>query len=148
VADAARYAPDLPRLHRIHPIPNVHFLTFFRDVSDEAAEERLGITFEALECQAISVEAMLGGADGGVKLGEDSIKQVKEKVYDDIMDYIQFEGYPTPGRGDHSEANVNDLVLYTIGPILAAFNKETERNILLRREKEIVAMDSVTTGRC
>ena len=26
-----RDAPDLPRLHRINPIPNVHFLTFFRD---------------------------------------------------------------------------------------------------------------------
>jgi len=31
-ADAARYAPDLPGLYRINPIPNVHFLTFFRDV--------------------------------------------------------------------------------------------------------------------
>jgi len=31
-ADAARYALDLPGLHKINPIPNVHFLTFFRDV--------------------------------------------------------------------------------------------------------------------
>jgi len=29
--DAARYAPDLPRLHRIHPILNNHFLGFFPD---------------------------------------------------------------------------------------------------------------------
>ena len=29
VTDAARYAPDLPQLHRILLIPNVHFFTFF-----------------------------------------------------------------------------------------------------------------------
>jgi len=33
VTDAARYAPDLPRLHRILLIPNVHFFTFFPDDS-------------------------------------------------------------------------------------------------------------------
>jgi len=31
--------------------------------------------------------------------------------------------------------------------MLTAFKKETQRNIHLRREKEIVAMDSVTAGR-
>jgi len=29
--DAARYAPDLPQLHRILLIPNVHSFTFFPD---------------------------------------------------------------------------------------------------------------------
>ena len=32
MTDAARYAPDLPPLHRILLIPNVHFLTFFPDI--------------------------------------------------------------------------------------------------------------------
>ena len=32
VTDATRYTPDLPRLHRILLIPNVHFFTFFPDV--------------------------------------------------------------------------------------------------------------------
>jgi len=33
VTDVARYAPDLPQLHRILLIPNVHFFTFFPDVA-------------------------------------------------------------------------------------------------------------------
>jgi len=32
VTDTVRYAPDLPRLHRILLIPNVYFFTFFPDV--------------------------------------------------------------------------------------------------------------------
>ena len=32
VTDTAQYAPDLPRLHRILLIPNIHFFTFFPDV--------------------------------------------------------------------------------------------------------------------
>jgi len=40
VTNAARYAPDLPRLYRILLIPNVHFFTFFPNVSElEVREE-------------------------------------------------------------------------------------------------------------
>ena len=33
VMDVARYAPDLPQLHRILLIPNIHFFIFFPDVA-------------------------------------------------------------------------------------------------------------------
>jgi len=33
VTAATQYAPDLPQLHRILSIPNVHFFTFFPDVA-------------------------------------------------------------------------------------------------------------------
>jgi len=32
VTDAAQYAPDLHRLHRILLIPNVYFITFFPNI--------------------------------------------------------------------------------------------------------------------
>jgi len=38
VTDAARYAPDLPRLYRILLIPNVHFFTFFPDMEHTTAD--------------------------------------------------------------------------------------------------------------
>ncbi|RPA89457.1 hypothetical protein L873DRAFT_1889414 [Choiromyces venosus 120613-1] len=62
-------------------------------------------------------------------IGEDAIKETKEKVYARIVEYLQFEGYPTEASPDFKEANVNDLVLYVIGPILFDFKKETGRNI-------------------
>lgn len=118
----------------------------YSSMTDEAAEERLGISFEDLEVQAIPVQEMLKLAKNGDAVAADTIEQLKEKVYDRIIEYIGFEGYPT-GRGDFTEANVNDLVLYILGPILTAFKKETGRNIRLRREKEIIAMDSATAGK-
>ncbi|KAF8446712.1 hypothetical protein BGX38DRAFT_1270876 [Terfezia claveryi] len=105
------------------------FTISYSSISGEAAEERLGITLQELgRRHTIPVKAMLERSDSGISL-EDIIKQVKEKVYDHIVDYIQFESYPTAGAVDFTEANVNDLVLYIMGPVLTAFKKETDRNI-------------------
>lgn len=67
-------------------------------------------------------------------------ENTKKKVYDRLVEYLEIEGYPT-------EANVTDLVLYIIGPIISDFRRSKKgRDILLQREKEIIAKDSEAGG--
>lgn len=80
------------------------------------------------------------------EIGTNTIKGIKEKVYARIIGYLQFEGYPSEASLDFKEANINDLVLYIIGPVLSDFKSETGRNILLRREKELISPDAQTGG--
>lgn len=56
------------------------------------------------------------------------------------------EGYPTESNQYFKKANVNDLVLYTIGPILTDFILKTGRNSiqLLREKEEFVIMDLIS----
>ncbi|KAF8433989.1 hypothetical protein BGX38DRAFT_1275878 [Terfezia claveryi] len=57
-------------------------------------------------------------------LGEDAIDKIKRRVYDNIIDYIDVEGYPSEAMTNFNEANINDLVYATI------------------REREIIAVGS------
>lgn len=41
---------------------------------------------------------------------------IKVKVFDTIVKYLDTEGYPTETNADFNKTNVSDLVLYTIGP--------------------------------
>lgn len=77
---------------------------------------------------------------------EDGIKETKETVYRNIVDYLEIEGYPTQSRTDFKEANISDLVYATISPIISDFRRKTKRNLRLQREKEIVSVDSKTSG--
>lgn len=61
------------------------------------------------------------------------------------MEYLEAEGYPE-AEADFKEANINDLVYGIISPIIADFRRKTGRNLRLRREKEIIAVDSETGG--
>ncbi|KAI5809650.1 hypothetical protein DFH27DRAFT_649215 [Peziza echinospora] len=58
------------------------------------------------------------------------------------MESLEVEGYPTEAEADFNEANISDLVYGIIIPIIADFRRKTGRNMRLRREKEIVAVDS------
>ncbi|KAF8434040.1 hypothetical protein BGX38DRAFT_1221080 [Terfezia claveryi] len=110
-------------------------------------EERLGFMMQTFESEAVAVKDMLGKfKDDTLETGSGNLK-TKEKVYDRIMEYLEAEGYPTEAEEDFKEANINDLVYGIISPIIADFRRKTGRNIRLRREKEIVAMDS-ETGAC
>jgi len=113
-----------------------------------AAEERLNLDLQEFVSEATSVDHILKEAGYEINgFGEDVIKRTKEKVFCHIAEYLQFEGYPTEAGPDFKRANINDLILYIIGPILWDFNIELEDgNVILRREKEIISPDSKTGG--
>ena len=83
------------------------------------AKERLG--FRIRSFKVVSVDSML--ANNKHSFGEeclDIILKTKERVYDNMVDYLVVEGYPTDGDPDFKEGNVNDLVYAFIGPVLAS----------------------------
>ncbi|PUU82936.1 hypothetical protein B9Z19DRAFT_1061476 [Tuber borchii] len=108
----------------------------------DETEERLGIP---LTTMGIPIEKMITSKDR--LLGEDVIGRLKEKIYNSLVDYLKVIGYPTEANSHYKEANINDLVVFTIYPILAAFKEETSRGLFLTREKEITSKDSSTSGR-
>ncbi|KAG0130309.1 hypothetical protein HOY82DRAFT_609519 [Tuber indicum] len=55
-------------------------------------------------------------------------------------------GYPTEANPDFKEANINDIVVSTIYPLLALFKNEIMLNLRLSREKEITPIYSSTSG--
>ena len=82
-----------------------------------------------------------------ILLTPDMILKVKRKIYERLVDYVSAGGYPTEADADFNEANINDIVTFTIYPIIALFNDETKRELHLSREKEITSKDSSTSGR-
>ena len=110
------------------------------------AEERPGFRIRSLE--AVSVDSMLACTKHS--LGAESVDimlKVKKRVYDNIVEYLVTEGYPTEGDPDFKEGNANDLVYAIISPILGSFIHMTGRkSIQLRREKEIVSTGGETGG--
>ncbi|KAF8534865.1 hypothetical protein BDD12DRAFT_809008 [Trichophaea hybrida] len=72
----------------------------------------------------------------------DAILKTKERVYDNIVEYLAIEGYPTEGDPDFKEASINHLVYATISLVLGNFIRMTGcKSIQLRSEKEIVSTD-------
>jgi len=112
--------------------------TSYSAISFDEAEKRLGIQFDQIKM--VSLEKMLGG-----EVDSKRYDGIKEVVYSRIIEYLNIEGLPGMSN-DFKEANVSDLVLYTIGPILDAVCK-MGRRIRLQREKELVSVDCVTGGR-
>ena len=115
--------------------------TSYSKMTIPEAEKRLGVE---LALRAIPVKKMLEGKN--CLLGKDCISKVREEIYDGLVGYLEIEGYPTEADPDFKEPNINDLVLFTIYPILRFFKHDTARNLRLRREKEIVSVDSATGG--
>ena len=114
-----------------------------------AVEQTLGLNIQDLISDAITVDCMLAEANlkCGIKdIGSDSIKRTKEEVYARIVEYLEFEGYPSNDSLDFKKTNVHDLVLCMIGPILANFGKETGRIIRLQRDKGLMLTDSQMCG--
>ncbi|KAI5839536.1 hypothetical protein DFP73DRAFT_561246, partial [Morchella snyderi] len=118
--------------------------TSYSTMTIPEAEDRLGFRMNTIK--VVSVQRMLRDANYAFER-EDSILVTKERVYNNILDYLIMEGYPTEANQYFKETNVNDLVLYTIGPILTDFIRKAGRNsIQLLREKEIISTDSETGG--
>ncbi|KAL7271813.1 hypothetical protein RUND412_005401 [Rhizina undulata] len=74
----------------------------------------------------------------------DGILPVKEKVYDGLVGQLEIEGYPSEADPDFKEANINDLVIFIMHPSLRYFKRQTGRDLRLRREKEIITVNSET----
>ncbi|KAG0131727.1 hypothetical protein HOY82DRAFT_559295 [Tuber indicum] len=126
---------------------NPRYRTAFSKVSMLDAEMRLGFTFRKFERNAIPTSQMVTQVKSDIKgLLDDQLQQAKEKVFNNLVEFIEVEGYPTESDEDFKEANVNDLVLLTIFPILAAFRRKTGRQLELIREKEIISTYSETGG--
>ncbi|PUU75358.1 hypothetical protein B9Z19DRAFT_1131492 [Tuber borchii] len=106
------------------------------------AELRLGIPLTPI---GLPVPEMLNGQP--VSLGAESLSEVKNTIYRALTDYLNVAGYPTEANEDFREASINDLVSFTIYPIIAAFQHEKRRRLYLSREKEIASKDLMSSGR-
>ncbi|KAG0133659.1 hypothetical protein HOY82DRAFT_538055 [Tuber indicum] len=80
-----------------------------------------------------------------VLLGPVLISKAKEQVYGNLVRYLETEGYPGAAAPDFNVANINDVVLFTIYPLLYSFNFHQAQNRPLDREKKIVLTNSATT---
>ncbi|CUS06897.1 unnamed protein product [Tuber aestivum] len=128
-------------------ITNLKYQTAYSKVTMTEAQQRLGFTFRQFESHSMPVSQMLAHIKPEIDgLGKDQVQKTKEKVFDNIVEFIEGECYPTESNEDFKEANVNDLVLLIILPILTAFRRETGCDLCLQREKEIIAVDSETGG--
>lgn len=138
----------MPEDNSNHKKRKMEYESSYSEMTLAAAEERLGFDLQKLVSEATPVDRMLEQAKCGMEdSGKDDIEITKEKVICRIQEYLQFEGYPTEAGPDFKRANINDLILYTIGPILWDFNFILdEGDVLLRREKEIISPDSKTGG--
>ena len=117
--------------------------TSYSKVTVKEAEQRLGFRIQSLE--RITIDEIL--AEGNDDFGDDDVVKTKEKVYDQILQYLEIEGYPTEAAEEFKVASINDLVFSTISPILRHFIRRTQRkDVQLRRGKEIVATDEETGG--
>ncbi|PUU80209.1 hypothetical protein B9Z19DRAFT_1173202 [Tuber borchii] len=126
---------------------NKKWETSYSKMSQTAALERLGLDMQKFDQSSIPVQRMLSEAKCEIEgIRANTVDAMKEKVYARILEYIQIEGYPSEASIWFKEVNVNDLVLYILGPILFDFQKETGREIKLRREMELVSSDSQTGG--
>ncbi|KAG0643112.1 hypothetical protein HOY80DRAFT_1098105 [Tuber brumale] len=67
------------------------------------------------------------------------VKQMREWEY--------AGGYPTEANSDFKEADISDIVAFTIYPILNMFKHETTRKSYLLRQKGITAMDYISLRR-
>ena len=88
-----------------------------------------------------------------LRLGEPGVKynlqDTKEKVYGRIVEYLEFEPYPTMASDYFKEVNISDLVFAILSPIMSDFRRKSNRigtGLMLCREKEIVSVDSETGG--
>jgi hypothetical protein len=119
----------------------------YSNMTIDAAYERIGLNSNSFAYEEIRVDHMLKEAQGRIEgFGMDDIQKVKEKVYDRILDYLDSKGFPVEGGLDFKEANICDLVILIICPIISHFKRNTGRRIRLLREKEIVSIDSETGG--
>ena len=110
--------------------------TSYSAMTMQETEEQLGIQIS--EIKPVSVQTMLANAKHDFEVSD----VIKEKVYDQIMQYLHVEGYPEDSDPDFREANISDLVYGIIGPTIQYVRKKTKCMIRLARGKEIVSVDN------
>ncbi|RPA90030.1 PLP-dependent transferase [Choiromyces venosus 120613-1] len=120
---------------------NLKWTTPYSKITIREVENLLGIR---LALRGIPVKQMLEGKRG--LLGPDTILEAKREVYKGLVRYLDAGGYLTESDPDFKEANINDIVAFTIYPMLALFKHKTMQNLHLSREKEIISKDSSTSG--
>ncbi|KAG0643083.1 hypothetical protein HOY80DRAFT_1034624 [Tuber brumale] len=106
--------------------------TSYVQITIPEAEKRWGLR---LDLCGIPVKRILEGKH--ILLGPHMMLGLKRKNYEDL---------PAEANLDFKEANINDIVDFTIYPIVALFTCETDRKLRLSREKEIPTIDSSTSG--
>ena len=102
------------------------YITSYSAMTQVLAEKRL--EFRIGELKGIPVERMMGfdKYKSEKELSEEDVSKIKDKVYGDILQFLDTEGYPIAERSsDFTEGNVSDLVVYIISPILASFRRKT-----------------------
>ena len=106
------------------------------------AEQRLGIRID--ELRATPIDTMLAKPNHrGAVVNKETVDAI---VYDRITEYLVVEGFPTEANPDFGEANVSDLVLFTIIPVLRSVKKMRCDSIRLTREKVMTLVDNETGG--
>lgn len=113
--------------------------TSYRSVTTEEAEKRLGFRLEKLQSEALPIEKIIGHKNL-------NLLDLKSKVYERIVEYLDVEGYPTMASDDFKEININDLVYTVLAPVISNYKSSTSKPMRLLRKKEIVSVDSVTGG--
>ncbi|RPA93678.1 hypothetical protein L873DRAFT_1815520, partial [Choiromyces venosus 120613-1] len=116
--------------------------TSYSTMTIEEAEKRLGILINKLK--AMPLDGMLANAKHLEGWDADVILKAKKKVYEQIVQYLEIEGYLTEVCTGFKEGKLNDLVYSIISPILAVFRCKTGRGIRLEREKEIISTENET----
>lgn len=107
------------------------------------ALKRLGLDLQEFGREAVPVRDILAmEACNCSGIGASDMQALKDEVYGRMLEYVQIEGYPM--EGNVKEVNVNDLVLYILGPIIFSFQKASKRRVRLRREMEIISSDYET----
>ena len=138
MGDANTEQPDKKRKSK--------WITSYSNMTTAQAEKRLGFRIRSVD--VVSVDSMLENikySPGGK--GLDITLKAKERIYDNLVDYLLVAGYPTEGDPDFKGGNVNDLVYGIIDPVLASFILMAGRtSIQLRRRKEIISVDGGVGG--
>lgn len=111
----------------------------------QEAQERLGITLDSLDHDAIPVETML---EQCMSLGaiESGRNELKREIYKRIVQLLNAQGYPTKGDPEFGVANTADLFCSILYPLVSHIQRKTGRNVRLLRDKEVFSEESEMGG--
>jgi hypothetical protein len=114
----------------------------YSSATQRFAEERLNVRFTDLGNSAVRIRKLLDLSN--IK---HITHEIKDKVYERIIELIETEDYPQGGIEPFKEASVTDIVGTILICFLAFFRRKNKVfSLKLRREKEIVAPDGETGG--
>ena len=110
----------------------------------QETEERLGFKLGEFAKRAIPASRMVANAKPEIKgLGEEQVERAKEKVFNNTVQFIEAEGYPTEFDFFFDEAKISDLVAIILLPIVIAFRRETGRKLHLQRELDTISTNFI-----